>query len=436
MITSDKSDVLGKSFRLVFPTRRDANVSSAPSGFYDHNGTLRTNSAAYGQPPHQGGHASYYTHHQQQSYQPMYYHPAPPMNPRGDYMGHQAATFDTRRRGFDELNDFFGHAKRRAVDPTSYAQVGRSLMPLHASLNGPIAAEMMTHPPGIGMGAAVAHGPGPLTQHYYLPPMPNIRTKEDLEQIDQVLEQMSVTVYESTAQQQQNAAHYAHTVESMRHQSPIAYPHRPSDHYAISNAAIPSPLVTSSHGTPAVTPPSSTLSVGHSPSASSSGMSPSSRHSSAAVQYPSLPSGVPYQGQPANPTLGSSFGQVQRRESHGMLQAANPGPNGRGGENEDRTSTPRAADRESISSPSADSSADGSEPESYDDWIQNIRTIEKLRMFIRERLEKHEYEEPSGMDRMDRSRIDPMVLDSDKQRDEGPALKVEQPLYPSLPRVC
>lgn len=347
-------------------------------------------------------------------------------------MNHQAAPFDVRKRGYDEVNEFFGNAKRRQVDPTSYAQVGRSLMPLHGSLaslglqNGGLSAEYMTaaHPPAMAVGGGGASH-GPLTQHYHLPPMANLRTKDDLQQIDHILEQMQATVYENTGSPQ--SAHYNHLVD-MRHQSP-AYATRPTvDQYAaVSAAQVASPALTAlssthSSGTPAVTPPSGAMSYtsGHSPSASSSGMSPTSRHSSAttSVAYPSLPA-VTYQGQATTSTLGSSFNPIERRLSGGMLQSANGGR--RPGRDMDRTSTPKTESAMSVSSPSEESEG-SSEAETYDEWVQHMRVIEFLRKYVRDRLHRHDY------DGFRDQRDEPKFLDSGKA---GP----ERPLYPSLPRI-
>jgi hypothetical protein len=261
--------------------------------------------------------------------------------------------------------------------------------------------------------------------------MPNVRTKDDLHQIDNILEQMQSTIYESTQQQQQNP-HYGHAVD-MRHSA--HYAQRPSvDPYGVAAAQqVASPMAPSSNGTPAVTPPSTTLSYtsGHSPSASSSGMSPASRHSSASVQYPNLP-GSAYPGQQNPSTLGSSFDPVQRRHSGGYLQSANGAPRRGSDEPDGGATTPRASESAatSVSSP-RESDGSASEPETYEDWIMNIRLIEKLRQYVRERLEAKAYE-----DAQDEQRIDPMVLDSDRANESDPAVKVEKPLYPSLPRVA
>ncbi|KAK0630729.1 hypothetical protein B0T17DRAFT_590166 [Bombardia bombarda] len=435
--------------------------AKAPSSFYDHNGHMRgTNTAPFGQ-PHQNGQASYYHQHpsQQQPYHSPLYYSQPMGGSRGDFLSHQASSFDGRKRGFEELNDFFGSVKRRQVDPTSYAQVGRSLLPIHTHLGlqsgGMATAEYMPQPPhtlsvqhsAAAAAAAAAAQHGPLTQHYYLPPMPNLRTKDDLQQIDQILEQMQATVYENTGSPNSN-----YGPVDMRHQSP-QYATRPVDPYAAATAVhqMPSPLSAPSHstGTPAVTPPSSALSYtsGHSPTASSSALSPSSRHSSTSVSYPSLPSrpGLPY---PSTSGLGSTFTHNERRLSGGVLQSAsNAGAGAAGGRraagptasssansgsDSDRsaTATPKPAEAaSSVSSPS-DGSSESGETETYDDWLQHMRAIEYLRNGIRERLHRRDYEEV-----VDNSRIDPMVLDSDRQREQRGPGPVERPLYPVLPRI-
>ena len=368
------------------------------------------------------------------------------MGGRADYLGHHAAAgFDGRKRTLDDLNDFFGAAKRRQVDPTSYSSVGRSLMPLQALSvhTGGLAAEYIAAPQPVAVPVSAA-GPGPaaaMTQHYYLPPMPSLRTKNDLEQIDQILEQMQGTVYENSGASPtaQYPAAYDH-----RHQSPIVRPILTSDHYAVSAAHhhaahhIASPvsaLSSSSHtSSPAVTPPSTSMSYtsGHSPSASTSALSPGSRHNSTtSVSYPQLPAvtGVSYPGSTTTSTLASNFSPVERRLSGGMLQS---GARGRGGDVEmDGTATPRASRSSSevplatVSSPSStDDSEAGSEPEPYETWLSNVRIIEMLREYVRDRITKHDYIAEADQDT---SRIDPMVLDEGTKAE--PAGK---PLYPTL----
>ncbi|OTA60435.1 hypothetical protein K449DRAFT_446507 [Hypoxylon sp. EC38] len=408
----------------------------APSSYYDHNGQIRTNSAAFGQPPHPTGHpSSYYQHHPGTSFGgPMYYQP---MGGRGDHMGYQAAPeYDNRKRTYDVLNEFFGDAKRRQLDPGSYAQVGQRLLPLHGVLpihSGSLGAEYLPAP---GVMAVDGPGHGPYQQHYSLPPMPNLRTKSDLIQVDQLLEQMQSTVYENSnsaaaAGIHQPGSHYLPL--NFRHsQSP---PHSGTQQSAMANGAysaahVASPLTavssTHSNGTPAVTPPSSSMSYtsGHSPSASSSGLSPSTRHSSTtSALYPTLPAVTSgYPGQSATSTLGPTFDtDPRRRYSGGMLQRANAGP--RPHVERESSTTPRASESaiSAVSSPSAESeaSAEAREDQVYENWLENIRVIEYLREYVIDRIKRKEYEEDS-----------PGSSDMDV---DSPPRPPSQPAYPALP---
>jgi hypothetical protein len=408
------------------PSYRPHPGTKPPSAFYDHNGHMRGNNPAHFAHPHQNGQASYYGQ-QQQAPQPTYHAPMYYQHPMGgsraDYIGHQAAGFNeaARKRDAESLNEFFGNMKRAQIDPRSYAQIGRSLMPVHSSLGMPagggLATEYMPQAPHTlgGVGGAAN---GPLAQHYYLPPMPNLRTKEDLQQIDHMLEQMQSTIYDNSGSPN---THYAPV--DMRH-SPT-YATRPAvEGYAVTAAQVMSPLSAPTHsagGTPAVTPPSSNMSYtsGHSPTASSVGLSPSSRHSSTSVSYPSLPSrpNLPY---PSAAGLGSTFAHNERRLSGGMLQSA-AGARRDG----DRTPTGKGPDGAAVSSPSEESEA--GENESYDDWLHNVRAVEFLRGYVRNRLERREYEEGSDDGRVDNSRIDPMLVDRSVDRSR------DRVSYPSLP---
>ena len=365
---------------------------------------------------------------------------------RSDFMAHQAApsSFD-RKRGFDDLNDFFGALKRRQVNPADYASIGRSLVPIHstplgmhAGGGGGLAAEYMApvaQLPALSIGGGGAGPQGPHTQHYYLPPMPNLRTKDDLRDIDHILQQMQATVYENTGSPDSN--HYSGM--DMRHHSP-AYATRPTiDPYPVTAAQVNSPLgsVASSASTPsAVTPSSSNMSYtsGHSPSASSAGLSPTSRHSSTSINYPNLPAIAHPQSNLS--ALGTSFTSTERRLSGGLLQSASAAARASeaadraAADAEDRATTPRGGGesaRSSVSSPSTESDS-GEAPETYDSWIHNMRLLETLRKAIQERLETREYDDAS-----DDSRIDPMVLDSPRPRNAEGQTRPEKPLYPALP---
>jgi hypothetical protein len=357
-------------------------------------------------------------------------------------MGYQAgAAYDPRKRADTALDDFFGAAKRRQINPTSYADVSRSLMGLHAVGvgGGGLATEYAAHPASLGAvthGAGIPQGPGPLTQHYYLPPMPSVRSKNELEHLDTILEQMQTTIWDHQSQPQ--GAHYTHAVDARQSGGAYAQRSAHADPYGMSAAQqLPSPIAPSSTGTPAITPPSTTMSynTSHSPGASSQGLSPASRHSSTSINYPNLPS-VAYQGQPASSTLGTSFNPVERRHSGGMLQRADDGSRrdaSRAMVDHDKTLSPTSKAQVSVavSSPSEGSEAGSSDPETYDEWIQNMKTIDRLRALIRERLERRDY-----VDSDREQPIDPMVLYSDRHRQESaPERKVDRPLYPTLPPI-
>jgi len=263
----------------------------------------------------------------------LYFNQSPMHAPRAEGIGYNPAAaggYD-RKRAIDMVDDFFGNAKRRQIDPTSYAQIGRSLLPLHGSLsipNGPMTATdqqyMPQHAPAPS--SMVHNGPtptqNPLAQQYYLP-IPNARTQKDLMHLDDLLGQMQHTIYENSSHATagvhiHNNNNNDHGVHGFRHSqsppvlqrgSPIGMPMPHEGYQSLSATSMHSPLTTaiSSTGTPALTPPSSTMSYtsGHSPSPSaSSGLSPQSRHSSTAssVMYPTLPTSLP--------AVNQGFGQI------------------------------------------------------------------------------------------------------------------------------
>ncbi|KAJ2970649.1 hypothetical protein NQ176_g8087 [Zarea fungicola] len=238
-------------------------TQSKASGYYDHNGQMRSGHAGFSQPSHTG---SYYAPQAPTGYG-MYFN-QPPMNtPRAEHIGYNtAATGYDRKRTFDMVDDFFGSAKRRHIDPSSYNDIGRSLLPLHGSMgltNAPMAATEQYMPQPAHVAGPISSGPAisqnPLAQQYYLP-MPNARTQKDLVQIDNLLGQMQDTIYD-------NAAHATAGVhihggnngyDGFRHTPSPNTMHRGSPtmmadgYHAVSAANMASPLTAlSSTGTPA-----------------------------------------------------------------------------------------------------------------------------------------------------------------------------------------
>jgi hypothetical protein len=288
---------------------------------------------------------------------PQYYQPHPPPqapNPhsygnvyyalsQGQDGGHP---YD-RKRGYDALNEFFGDLKRRQFDPNSYAAVGQRLLGLQALqlpiLNGPV-AEYQQMPASVAVGGGGGYSPGgSQPPGYHLPPMSNVRTKNDLINIDQFLEQMQNTIYESdenvaAAGVAQPGAHYVHGGMNYRatHSPPTQLP--PSHVTATTSASM---MAASAHspsvGTPALTPPSSAQSYtsNRSPISMHQAHRVSPPHESGPGMYPRLPSttvadsmtaGYPTTSGAAPPsTLSGAYDHDDRRRyTGGTLQRARP----------------------------------------------------------------------------------------------------------------
>ncbi|KAI9806258.1 MAG: hypothetical protein M1825_006373 [Sarcosagium campestre] len=424
--------------------------------------------------PHQNSHPGGFFGGHQQPYGSVFYAAS-----NGAEMAPHAA-YESKRRGYEALNDFFGDAKRRQLDPTSYHDVGPRLLalqgievPLHMSLPEAQSVPAMTHVDGPGAG---------VTQHQYaLPPMPNLRTKNDLVNIDQFLEQIQSTVYESSnrvaaAGTAQPGAHYVNGGMHMRQSN--SPPTLQSTGVSMAAHATVPPVnaslmpATSSatrNGTPALTPPSSTLSYAsaHSPASvgSAHGISPLPR--STGAMYPSLPA-VSSHGELGYPTsvstapastLASVFDDDHRqRYSGGMLQQASQpriknesdvspdstsakssrqGSSGGEGLGEkvkglDLSSATSAAIDPALKSPSADGSErETSVEKAHEEWVGNIQVIESLRRFIAQRLQQHRYEaDADEMEGIQHESAAPKVATGNTATEHGqgslyPVLKAE-----------
>ncbi|KAK8213628.1 hypothetical protein M8818_002932 [Zalaria obscura] len=305
---------------------------------------------------------------------------------------------------------------------------------------------------GIGNGGGTMTQ-GPLSQQYSLP-LSNARTKDDLVDIDRFLEQLSQTVYESSnssaaAGIQQPGIHAQFTGAGYAgmNTSGVRSSNSPPQQLQQQNSSMGSAMggltsvanmagMTSSAGameTPALTPASvsSYASSAHSPMSSHSRSSMGSINGNS--MYPSLPSvtgmsdlGAGYPSTTSAPASGlaSGFdGLDGRRYSGGRLQRQAPGDRREGDVDSeamdmdsDGNRTPRPhqqqVKKEHASSshidPALRSSADIQTPEnstpSHDSaedkqqeaWVENIRVIEQLRQYIRQRIEAKEYEGEDG----------------------------------------
>lgn len=428
-----------------------------PPSYYDHNGQMRGNY------PHPSAHPGTYYAPQPSTNYGLYFNQPPMNNQRNEhlgYNGHQSAY--ERKRAIDMVDDFFNSAKRREIDPSSYSQIGRSLLPLHNSItipSGPMPATEQYLPQPV---PAMAHGgpaptQNPLAQQYYLPMPPNARTHKDLVQIDQMLGQMQETIYESAGHVapgvhvhagNDHYGAYRHSPSPpMQRHSPAGlgvstdgyhhYPHH-SHHQAMSAVSMASPLTAmSSTGTPAVTPPSSAMSYtsGHSPSPSTSAMSPQSRHSptAGAIMYPSLPTTLPAVsqgfGQSAPTSLGPSFESNERRRYSGGLLQRPRGPPPRSTDEHYYSRDGPSASKGSepaISSPSSESDASDASrdrEEQYERWLENMRVIENLREYVRDRLSRRDYltDEYNNEQRYSRTESQHAHMDVDMKSPQSPA---------------
>ena len=439
-------------------------TSSAPAGYYGPGQDLSQ------QPHPYPAHPAHMTNNQFNNYAPQQYSGYGQVNYPASTGIQDLQSMDTRKRAIEALNDFLGDIKRRAIDPSSYYDVGQRLqsqnLPLPISTGfgystgnnynsgnnnnsyGNASSLMDSFGAssggilggGSGGGGALAHGP--LSQSYSLP-LPNARTKNDLQEIDRFLEQLQATVYENSSSAaaagvQQPGLHSQHTQYPGFNNHYRNSDSPPNMHYGSSSSAggvhsltsVPNmsgmTASASALDTPALTPASVTsyASSSHSPMSTHSRSSMSSANGS--NMYPSLPSvtavsdmssGYPSTTSAPPSGLGSAFdGFEARRYSGGRLQREAPAPKSdRGSEDamdmDDGSKTPRNAkeveDRPGSSSldpalrstPTPQQSAiqspnpsSGEGDKAQEVWVENIRVIEALRQYVRERLERQEFE--------------------------------------------
>lgn len=235
--------------------------------------------------------------------------------------------YEVRKRAtFDALNEFFGEIKNRSLDPSQVQTIGTRLLSMQHL------PTYLGHEYGAAPAVASSAAPQPLAQHYSLP-MSHLRTKNDLQNIDQFLQQLQAQVYDHEDANTTAAAGVAqpgvHTVPigSVGYRSSHSPPH-----VNTSSHALP-PLVSSTAAeTPALTPASSVVSYNSPGSVHSSTISPVSRASIGGSIYPTLPSVSAVGEAPGSyaatssalpSALGPSFDpDGRRRFSSGMLQKA------------------------------------------------------------------------------------------------------------------
>ncbi|KAM3416064.1 hypothetical protein BST61_g9549 [Cercospora zeina] len=383
-------------------------------------------------------------------------------------------SMDTRRRAIEALNDFLGDIKRRAIDPSSYYDVGHRLqqgnaLPLpvggggyntgynnsggysggSSGFNAASFLDSFSNGGGVGGGGGGPHGS--VATHGYSLPLPNARTKNDLQDIDRFLEQLQATVYEtSKGYESGNAAAAAgvqqpglhsqltddfglggHQAQYRSSNSPPNFQSHLGSSSAMSSGSSMHGVTSASSAldTPALTPASvsSYASSGHSPMSSHSR---ASFGSAAGNMYPSLPavtgmsdlgSGYPTTTSAPASGLASGFeGLDGRRYSGGRLQRQAPDAKAEDTEMadaDDGSRTPKASDSkrpkskgnssidpalrgedgngsDTASTPAAQS--EGADDKRQEEWVENIRLIEALRKWVADRLKSGDFEDESG----------------------------------------
>ena len=331
------------------------------------------------------------------------------------------ATYDyeTRKRGYDMLDHFFGQVKRREFDPVNFQNVSRRLFELQGLQLPQIIPSNLSVPAYQPVSIGDGYEQNDPIQAYSLPPMGNVKSREDLTSIDQILEQMQATIYENDSHLSQagiaqpgasyvayrtsNSPPSAHMPSTAAHTNPVALLQHQHQNSIASNDAT----------TPGLTPPSSAQSY-------TSGQSPNIGHAApnSNAMYPTLPSATSDMAYAAASaaTLSGIYdnNDAGRRYSGGMLQRAAPAQ--RKGDEMDVESegsvTPpaaamnkqskgkkKASPKESVIDPALSGEAGSPKPEAKDEtnqqqvWVDNMRLIEWMRDFIKKRLESADFED-------------------------------------------
>jgi hypothetical protein len=390
---------------------------------------------------------------------PQYYQP--PQHPQhsngpsyGNVIYHNldpdpASSYETKKRSIETLDEFFGDLKRNQIDPKNYAAIGQRLVNLH-SLPAPLTAgvlqEYQAVPGAVTVGGSGGYSSGPApVQGYHLPPMSNVRTKNDLVNIDQFLDQMQTTIYENpehvaAAGVGQPGATYVNGDISYRTTHSPPRTQLSSSHATATTSASMVPItVHSPHsGTSALTPPSSAQSHTSDRSPGSYSAYSSQRfsppHGDQHGMYPRLPSttthetvSYPVSSSAAPPsTLGGVYDHDDRRRyTGGSLQRARPDyqtpaaplrtsddeETASHTKHEAKTSPERFAsslidpalhrsnsfdETDSLQHVAAAAQAEKEEADREQEeelWIANVRLIEALREYISKRLEGRDYDE-------------------------------------------
>ena len=395
-------------------------LAATATGYYPDN--QMGHGGAY---PHPGvaGPAAYYNSGPPppgSSYGPVYYAVNQPPG------GMDAQLESKKRAAVEALNDFFGDVKRRNIDPRVYYDVSQRLAALQ-----PHQLPLLT---GYGMGdVGVPDYQQTLVaaaQNYHAMPLSSLRTKADLVSVDQYLDQLQATIYDSA---NQAAATGVNQASTNNRQSAHLTGTAPLAQMTSSTAADTSNL----------NPSSSIYNSAQSSNTveASQTLSPGSRSN----VYPNLPNVssvsdngyVSANGVPTSATA-TSFADTSRRfsgvddnnqamvmpmtmamsanssaaankrpesrrvsDQHGLRQgvkqiALSPlavDPSLRSPTQQSESSTAGGAGGANVSgNASGGTGGENVNEREQETWVENMRTIEFLRQLVKDRLERGEFE--------------------------------------------
>ena len=396
----------------------------------------------YGQQNNANNGSSAYYAPTQQANQPAYGYVNYDVNQSSE-VGNQAS-FGSRKRGYDAIDSFLGDAKRGRINFSDYASMSSRLsglqgiqppMPTYGSV-GTLAGESYANYQATPVMMDVGGNGGvygPTSQHAYsLPPMTNLRTKNDLLETQDVIGRIMTSLYEhpnitASAGVPTNGNYTYNSVADRQSHSPPGI-QLPSSHNGSISSAPDMTTTGSNHSnTPALTP-----------SSYHSGTSPVSMHSnhsmsphSTAAMYPTLPTTASTSeasgymtSNMAPSTLGNQFDYDNRqRYGGGRLHKAAPAPrsiNEKINSSEDHvatakkalstssdeTETPKSEGRplsrmsnsaidpalSGLASPSATSESETVADKAQEVWVENVRLMEFLKKVVDRMLEEGEYE--------------------------------------------
>jgi len=371
-------------------------------------------------------------------YGPVTYYGAPPQ---------ASYDYETRKRGYDALDQFFGQIRRREFDPINYQAVTRRLF----ELQGLQLPQIIPSNPNVPAYQPVSAGGGGYDQadpiqSYSLPPMGNVKSRGDLTSIDQILEQMQATIYENDTHLQSGtgqpgASYVAYNTQRASNSPPTSNLPSATPQHAHS-ASISG--TTDAASTPGLTPDSSAHSY-------TSGQSPLPQHNAPSnALYPTLPTGsADYTSLAANAArLGSMYDDdARRRFGGGLLQRAAPSRSEDSMEVErDGSTTPPAAamnargketgqsPKESVIDPALSGEASTPRGDKADEeWLQNLRLIEWMREMIKKQLESDKFDSEEAPEEQVKQESTDTVMG--EAQDDEERKKDEEQLYPVLRHV-